>query len=123
MRWQQGRQSDNIEDRRGMSMGGMGGGFKIGGMGLLLLLGISLLTGTNPLKLLNYVPQNNPQVNTPAPSVPNNPNSQGYDEQKDFVSRVLGDTEDTWGEIFSQGGKTYARPKLVLFTDMVESAC
>ena len=57
MRWQQGRQSDNVEDRRGVSMGG--GGLKIGGIGLLLILGVALLTGQNPLRLLSYLPQRN----------------------------------------------------------------
>lgn len=118
MRWQQGRRSDNVEDRRGMSMGG--GGLKIGGVGLLLILGIALLTGQNPLKLLSYLPQETTQVGTPVPS---QPDTQGYDEEKDFVAVVLGDTEDTWGEIFAQSNRTYTPPKLVLFSQMVESAC
>jgi uncharacterized protein len=118
MRWQQGRRSDNVEDRRGMSM--VGGGFKIGGVGLLVILGIALLTGQNPLKLLSYLPQENTQVSSPVPSAPG---SQGYDEQKDFVSVILGDTEDTWTEIFAQSNRTYTPPKLVLFSEMVESAC
>ncbi len=120
MRWQQGRRSDNVEDRRGMSMGMGGGGLKIGGVGLLLILGISLLTGQNPLKLLSYLPQETTQVGSPVPS---QPDTQGYDEEKDFVTVVLGDTEDTWGEIFAQSNRTYTPPKLVLFSQMVDSAC
>lgn len=118
MRWQQGRRSENVEDRRGS--GFTGGGLKIGGVGLLLILGIALLTGQNPLQLLNYLPQETSQVETPVPSPGE---SQVYDESKDFVARILGDTEDTWTEIFAKSNRAYTPPKLVLFTQMVESAC
>jgi predicted metalloprotease len=47
----------------------------------------------------------------------------GADELKDFVSVVLADTEDTWGEIFRQSNRTYRDPKLVLFSGSVRSAC
>jgi predicted metalloprotease len=121
MRWQQGRRSDNVEDRRGG--GFVGGGLKIGGVGLLLILGIALLTGQNPLNLLNYIPQESPQY-VPPPTSSTDPNApQAYDEGKDFAARILGDTEDTWTEIFAQNNRTYTPPKLVLFTQMVESAC
>lgn len=118
MRWQQGRRSDNVEDRRGMASGG----FKIGGLGIVLILAISLLTGQNPLKLLSLVmqQQGTPQVSTQQP-VPGG--TQGYDEQKEFVSVVLADTEDTWTQVFSSMGKTYTDPKLILFSDQVQSAC
>ena len=118
MRWQQGRRSENVEDRRGS--GFTGGGLKIGGVGLLLILGIALLTGQNPLQLLNYLPQESPQVESPVPS---QGEPQVYDESKDFVARILGDTEDTWTEIFAKSNRAYTPPKLVLFTQMVESAC
>lgn len=118
MRWQQGRRSDNVEDRRGS--GYVGGGLKIGGVGLLLILGIALLTGQNPLELLSRMPQETSQVDTPAPTQ-NDP--QAYDESKDFVARILGDTEDTWTEVFAKSNRVYTPPKLVLFTQMVESAC
>jgi predicted metalloprotease len=42
---------------------------------------------------------------------------------KDFVSAVLGETEDVWSDVFARSGKTYRRPKLVLFSGMVQSAC
>lgn len=118
MRWQQGRRSDNVEDRRGMASGG----FKIGGLGIILILAVSLLTGQNPLKLLSLViqQQGTPQVSTQQP-VPGG--TQGYDEQKEFVSVVLADTEDTWTQVFSSMGKTYTDPKLILFSDQVQSAC
>src|SRR5262249_50802846 len=45
------------------------------------------------------------------------------DETKDFVARVLGDTEDTWNAIFARTGRQYRPPKLVLFRGSVDSAC
>ena len=50
MRWRDMRRSENVEDRRGMPMGGAG--LKLGGGGILLVVVLSLLTGTNPLDIL-----------------------------------------------------------------------
>jgi predicted metalloprotease len=116
MKWEGGRQSTNIEDRRGLGMGTIGGG----GIGMLLIvLAVSCLTGTNPLALLQVVEQVQPQqtqsVPTGAPPA-NDPAAQ-------FVSVVLGDTEDTWSRIFASAGKQYRAPVLVLFNDSVQSAC
>ncbi len=120
MRWQMGRRSENVEDRRRGRL--PGGGFKIGGLGLVIVVVFSLLTGQNPLKLLGLLmeQQQTSQVNVPPP-VREGP--QPYDEQKEFMSTVLADTEDTWGQIFQQMGRAYERPKLVLFSTAVQSAC
>jgi uncharacterized protein len=56
-------------------------------------------------------------------SAPQAPRPAGTDEAADFVSVILADTEDTWGAMFSAAGQTYPPPKLVLFSDLVESAC
>jgi len=115
-----GRRSENVEDRR---RGGLpGGGFKIGGLGLVIVVVFSLLTGQNPLKLLGLLmeQQQTSQVNVPTPA---RKGPQPYDEQKEFMSTVLADTEDTWGQIFQQMGRAYERPKLVLFSAAVQSAC
>jgi predicted metalloprotease len=116
MRWESGRRSSNVEDRRGM-----GGGTLIGGGGIgmvILVLIISFITGTNPLELLQ-------QVDTGAPA--GGPVEAGTppadDPQAQFVSVVLADTEDTWRRIFSQRGGTYEDPVLVLFDGSVRSAC
>ena len=120
MRWQLGRRSDNVEDRRGT--GPAGGGFKIGGLGLVIVVVISLLTGQNPLKLLGLLMEQTQtaQVNQPAPG---RQGPQANDEQKQFISTVLADTEDTWSQVFQQMGRTYENPRLVLFSDAVQSAC
>lgn len=115
MRWEGGRRSTNIEDRRGMSMGTMGGG----GIGMLLLiLTVSCLTGTNPLALLQMAEQVQPAQTESVPTgAPTN------DPAAEFVSVVLGDTEETWNRIFSQSNRQYREPVLVLFENSVQSAC
>ena len=116
MRWREGRRSDNVEDRRGMtvSRGMMGGG-----IGTILLVLVALYFGVDPSVILNQMPTTGspPSVEQSAgkPAV--------QDEEARFVSVVLADTEDTWREIFRQGGQTYREPKLVLFSGAVQSAC
>src|SRR5262245_23097697 len=115
MRWQLGRQSTNVECRRGMGPAPRAGG--IGCLGLVVILVLSYLTGQNPLELLQQVDTAPTSTSVPE-SVP-----AGYDVERDFVARVLGDTEDTWAQIFAESGRQYQPPKLVLFTDAVRSAC
>jgi uncharacterized protein len=111
MRWRGRAGSGNIEDRRGMGMAlPVGGG--IGGLVLLLLF--SMLTGQNPI---DYIDTSSPEQTAGTSSVPSD------DPQAEFVSVVLADTEDTWGEIFAQRGATYPKPTLVLFTEATQSAC
>jgi len=88
----------------------VGGG--IGGLVLLLLF--SMLTGQNPI---DYIDTSSPEQTAGTSSVPSD------DPQAEFVSVVLADTEDTWGEIFAQRGATYPKPTLVLFTEATQSAC
>lgn len=116
MRWEGGRRSTNIEDRRGIGAGALGGG----GIGMLLLvLAVSCVTGTNPLALLNLVEQAAPEQQ--AQSVPTG--APTNDPAAEFVSVVLGDTEETWSRVFAAAGKQYREPVLVLFEDQVRSAC
>ena len=82
--------------------------------GLVLLLLISALTGTNPVDLINSTSTSD----TVAPGgVP------ADDPQAKFVSVVLKDTEMTWGRIFDENRQTYEAPVLVLFTNATQSAC
>src|SRR5215471_17596174 len=116
MKWQGERESGNVEDRRGM---GMRVGLPLGGGigGLLLLLLLSALTGTNPLELIGV---------TSGPSSDQTVGSRGLNEQDPeakFISVVLADTEDTWREIFRQRGEAYVPPILVLFDGATQSAC
>jgi len=127
MRWRNMRESDNIEDRQGQSSGGFGlggGGIKLGGLGLVAVVAISLLLGQNPLEILSMLTGDGGVATAPAPSAPGAPGSPGVrDEGKEFVARIVGDTEDTWRKIFQQMGRQYEAPRLVLFRGRVESAC
>ena len=116
MFWENGRRSENVEDRRGISMpGGIAGG----GLGVVVIAVIAMFLGIDPRLILQDAGQG--QVSSGQHhAVAVDP---AQDRLKDFVSVVLADTEDTWGEIFQHGGVRYERPKLVLFTGAVRSAC
>jgi uncharacterized protein len=122
VRWQLGRRSSNVEDQRGMSVGGRG--FQLGGCGIVLVILFALITKQNPLTLLGQILQQQPSTQVQQPTDTSNPQaSQQNDEQKDFVSSILGETEDVWTQVFSTMNRTYDPPKLVLFTEAVQSAC
>jgi uncharacterized protein len=119
MRWTDLRRSRNVEDRRGIGVGPIGG-FKLGGCGLVLLVIISFFLGINPLEFLGILTQQNqPTTQQPGPGTPPPANDPGAD----FVSAVVGDTEDTWSQLFQKMGGQYEPPKLILFRDAVQSAC
>jgi len=115
MLWRGQRQSENIEDRRGLSRGGMAIG---GGLGGIVVLVIALLLGADPRQLLEQS-RENPGSGTQS-SRTTNPKEE---ELKQFVSVVLASTEDVWTDIFRQSGRQYRKPTLVLFTEEVRSAC
>jgi predicted metalloprotease len=87
---------------------------------------VSLLLGKNPLDILALLTDSGAptqtQTQAPAPSGPPGASSP-RDEQKEFVARVLGDTEDVWTAAFQQRGGRYQPPKLVLFRGQAGSAC
>jgi len=119
MRWDDMRQSDNVEDRR--SGGGIRPGGALGLGGIIAVVVVSLLLGKNPIEMLglvdNLVGQAPAQQHVPAAPPANDPGTR-------FVRAVLGDTEDVWGKVFpEQVGKPYQPPKLVLFRQQVASAC
>ena len=113
MRWTPGRQSDNIEDRRGM---GVRAGLPITLGGLLVLGLLSLLTGRNFLSLLADVTEQGAPTTSEGP-VQATPEE---DRQVQFVSFVLDDAQNTWRQLLP--GR-YRDAKLVLFRDQVETAC
>ncbi len=94
-----------------------GGKIAIGGLGGIVVLVIALLFGADPRQLLEQLPQETGGQQTSRPVNPQD------EELKQFVAVVLAQTEDAWGEIFRQMGKTYRKPTLVLFTDQVDSGC
>lgn len=116
MLWRGRRESDNVEDRRGVSPGGLAVG---GGLGTVVILLIATFLGVDPRAILDQTGGEEPAPTTRTAR----PVSPAEDDLKRFVSVVLADTEEVWTGIFSQTGKQYRDPTLVLFTDRVQSAC
>lgn len=115
MRWNRGRRSDNVVDARGR--GGMVGGLGIGG--ILVVVVLSLVMGEDPLTVLDQLGGGQATSVDSRSAVP----AGSEDPQVDFVRAVLGDTEDTWRELFQGAGRQYQDPTLVLFRGGVQSAC
>ncbi len=126
MRWQLGRRSQNIEDRRGGG-GGLPGGMRIpiggrsvgGGLGILAIALIAMLFGVDPSFLLSGLSEG-PMAPADQPA----PQSGAPDDQAGaFVAAVLGETEAVWQQRFAAAGRRYEEPQLVLFNGAVQSAC
>ena len=118
MKWEGRRKSDNFEDRRGMSTTGkvaIGGG----AIGILFML-VQLFMGGDSADILNTLSQQMQQPQQTQEARELTPQEKLVGE---FVSTVLASTEDTWGQIFRQNGRTYTEPKMVLFTDATTSGC
>ena len=125
MRLDDERESDNVEDMRGASGGGGFGGRTIGIGGVVVVLVASYFLGVDPSVLLGMLsgdsgpgsPVPAQVAQGPAPPPP------ATDPQAMLVSHVLASTEDTWGQVFREAGKTYQPPKLTLFTRAFPTAC
>ncbi|MBW4501503.1 MAG: zinc metallopeptidase [Scytonema hyalinum WJT4-NPBG1] len=117
MRWEFGRRSTNVEDRRGSRLSAPVVG---GGIGAIILSVIVTLLGGDPSVLWE---QQEAPSDRPYPESSQTQPSAASDRMADFVSVVLADTEDTWQSLFRQRGQTYVEPKLVLYSDAVQSAC
>ncbi|MCX6555222.1 MAG: zinc metallopeptidase [Candidatus Aminicenantes bacterium] len=116
MLWKGQRQSDNIEDRRGITGRQVAVG---GGLGAIALAVIVLLLGGNPDEVLK-----NMQTSQPAAGQEQaRPLTAEEKELGEFVAVILADTEDVWKQVFQQEGETYREPKLVLFSNATDSAC
>lgn len=121
MRWQGRRESDNVEDVRGRGpIGRAGAGLGCGG--LLLVLVIAYATGQDPMALLQMV-QGTQATLPSSPSAVEPGGAPPSDELGKFASVVLADTEETWDGVFAKAGARYEKPRLVLFTGAVQSAC
>lgn len=128
MLWKKGRRSDNVVDARGDSGGGGGGGMRIGGKGLglggiVIIVAIGLLTGQDPMRILGEITGQMGSEQTAAVNPQTRQAPPANDEQADFVRAILGDTEDTWQQVFQQSGRQYKAPTLILFSGRVQSAC
>jgi predicted metalloprotease len=132
MRWDDFRRSDNVEDSRGED-GGFGGGGGIGipvgggglGIGTIVVLGlIGWALGIDPSVLIGGAEMVNSGRHYEQPYQPS-PRQAGApkDQLGDFVAAVLGNTEDTWSEIFKSSGQQYRVPRLRLFSGTIQGGC
>lgn len=120
MKWEGGRESNNVEDDRGAG----GGGFRLGAGhlslgGVAAVVVISLLLGQNPLQVLGMLGQ----VETAPPAQTQRQAPAKDDRDSHFVRVILGSTEDVWQSQFDQGERSYTPPKLVMFSGSVQTAC
>ena len=131
MRMDDERESQNVEDRRGQGgSGGRGlpggrGGVALGGLGTVAVIVVALLVGVDPGQLLEALDGGGPvpQQQTQQQSIGREPGTPATDAQARFVSRVLASTEDVWTAEFRRVGRSYAAPRLVMFTGASQSAC
>lgn len=117
MKWKGRRQSDNVDDRRTLSPGKVvvGGG----AIGIIFLL-VQLFMGGDQAQLMQEF--QNQMQQAPA-QTEGRALTQAEEEMGEFVKTVFADTEDVWNKIFSQNGMTYVEPKMVLFTESVQTDC
>jgi predicted metalloprotease len=136
MRWDDFRRSENVDDERdgggGFGMPGGGMGIPIGGGGLgigtIIVLGlIGWALGIDPSLLIGgaevLTGGGQPRYEQPIERPRASRNAPPSDQMGQFVSAVLGDTEDTWSAIFEQNGQTYRRPRLALFSGSLPTPC
>jgi len=112
--WKGRRQSDNVEDRRGISGGKLAAG---GGIGALVVAVIMLLLGGKPDEVMQTIQPTQTSTQQAGPL------SAEDKELGEFVSVILADTEDVWNLQFQEAGQQYREPGLVMFTDATQSAC
>ena len=122
MRWEDGRQSGNVEDRRGMrTPGRRAGGIGLGTI-LIALLG-SWIFGINPMVTIGLMEGAGQITGGGAPKQVEGKRGPVDDEAGRFTSVVLASTEDVWKEIFRQAGAQYRPPRLVMFEGTTPTAC
>ena len=115
MKWESGRRSDNVEDRR---RGGGVKGIAIGGGGAIVVALLVLLMGGDPTQVLQGL-----LPGATGTTQGTEQTSPAEDRLADMCSVVLADTEDTWNAIFAKMGRDYVEPRLVIFSSEVQSAC
>ena len=113
------RQSSNVEDRRGQKAAVAAGGVGIGG--ILIYLLISLFSGgkVDP----SQIPATSPSSKATSQSSEPYVEEEWEEKLRVFSSQVLAGTEDVWKAEFKKLGRTYQPPKLVIFSDAVNSGC
>ena len=118
MKWIGNRKSDNVEDRRGMSGGGK---VALGGGGLAIVFFLVKMFFPDAAPFVETIEQS--QSNQQPASTEERALTPEEKEIGDFASTVFAYTEDTWDKVFRENGMQYEQPKMVLFSDAVETAC
>ena len=114
MRWEFGRRSQNVEDRRGM------GGRPLmvgGGIGSILLALVVAFLGGDPSVVFQQGQSDGGSYDQTQPIPPE------QDQQAEMSKVVLASTEDVWTQLFRQTGETYSEPRMVLFSGATDSGC
>ncbi len=121
MKWIGNRQSDNVEDQRGIHPVGKAA---IGGGGIAIVFFLLKMFLPNSAPLLDTI-QNQVQHTQTNTATAGDPTQLTAEQIKtgELAKTILAYTEDTWGAIFKENGMTYENPKMVLFSDNVETAC
>ena len=119
MKWEDRGRSRNLDDRRGRRAPGRAAGASIGVGGLLVILALSAITGTDLFALLGLGPGAGPAQGPP----PTSSELAAEEEHVRFVSFVLDDVQATWTDLFEGSDLAYQDADLVLYRDAVESAC
>jgi predicted metalloprotease len=118
MRTEGRRESSNVEDRRRLSPRVVGAG---GGLITLVIFLVVMLLGGDPRQAAKIAEVLDPGQAQQAPQ--DGPVDPAQEEAARFIRVVLADTEDVWTELFAAEDLEYRKPKLVLFTERVQSAC
>ena len=116
MRWRGEDESSNVEDRRG---GISGRHIGVGGV----VLGLVALYFTKDPTLLLQSLLGGDGAATPSQSSQPYVESTAETDNRHLVQVTLRDTENAWDAIFTQNGMHYEHPTVVLFNNVVESAC
>ena len=119
MKWEGGRQSDNVNDQRGVGGGMRLGAGRLGIGGIAVVVVLSLLMGKDPIQMLGLLGQ----IDGGAPAQSQQQAAPKDDRESQFVRVILGSTEDVWSAQFNAADRSYTPPKLVMFSGSVQTAC
>lgn len=117
MKWQGRRESDNVEDRRGISGGKVAAG---GGLLAIIMLVIGMLMGGDPQQLLNDFANSSTSTSTTQTVTQESENEKAL---ASFAKVTLADNEQVWESIFAKNNITYRKPTMVLFRNSTTSPC
>lgn len=128
MRLDDERESSNISDQRGGGFRGGGPGFKLGGIGTIIVVLGALYFGVDPRIVMGFLeggstPQGTSQSTAPYSHQTGSSQNSAADPQRRFVAKILASTEDVWTDQFQRMGKHYQAPTLVLFSGGTRSGC